>query len=1325
MLKDLNTEQLQAVKHETGPLLIVAGAGTGKTTAITKKLAYLILEKKVKPENILALTFTEKAAAEMEERVDKLMPYGYTDLWIETFHGFCDRILKDNALDVGLDPNYKLLTSAEQWMFIKSKIFDFDLKYYRPLGNPNSFISELIKHFSRAKDENILPEDYLKFVKKLSASAPAGASADKETIDKMSEVAKSYKKYQELMVAESQMDFGDLIIETLKLFKKRKNILKKYQKQFQYILVDEFQDTNFAQYQLLQLLAPPQNNLTVVGDDDQCLPPDSKIETKTGIKKINKIKKGELVLSAVGKGHTSYYQVNKVIKNKKNARFLNISTKNGNKITITDNHKMFCFVPLKSDKKYYYVYLMEKRNLGYRLGITNDLATRLRLERGADRIIGIKSFKSEIEARYYETLLSLKYQIPLTCFCFRPGVFMNKELLEKLYQEFDTYKNAERLAKDLKIDLSAHHFALDAVNRGSSLRIKIIIEQCYRKHVSKVRRGILFGPKISHSVIVETSDKKTIETLKKNGFNLRKARKNGFRFKYTDQDFQKVGQIALKLEKITGGILETRFEVGALNIKHRKALMMPAKNLLVGHFLPVLKKDNKEIIYDEIIDIKEKNKTSNVYDLEIEKTHNFIADNIVVHNSIYKFRGASVSNILQFQKDFPKSKKIVLTENYRSVQPILDLAYNSIQLNNPDRLEAKYKINKKLKSQIKSKSDLAINHIHKATYEQEAVDVIKNIINLKQKDKSTWSDFAILVRANSSAEIFINLLSSKKIPYQFIASRGLYSRPEIMDLISYLRVVANFYDNINFYRVLSLPIFKLNSEDIIRLVAYSRRKNLSIFDLACTPSRIVGLNKDSVEKFKVVVELVKKHAKLSLEKNAAEVLLDFLKTSGYLKYLQTNKDLEAEKKILNISLFFKRIQELQENKKLTVPEFIDQLDLMIEAGEDPSPIQLDEGPDSIKILTIHSSKGLEFDNVFVVNMVEGKFPSRNRKDLIELPEKLIKEQLPDSNSNIQEERRLFYVAMTRAKKRLFFTSANDYGGKRKKKISRFLVEIKKHFDKNSAFSALDSACFRDNNILTQNNAEPNAENAKKKIRYSLPSKFSYTQLKAFETCPHQYRFRHIIGLPSSGASSQSYGKTMHAVLQNFFADLQKGKSPTEKDLLSYYDSFWIDDFYQDKKHEQKRFEEGKKALQEFYKINNKNLKAPLFLEKGFNLRIKDTCLKGQIDRIDKLDDGTVEIVDYKTGKLPKNEKEVEKNEQLLIYSYACQKVLNLKPSKLSLYFIDQNKKYSAKQNSIKEEKIIQKVQELIAKIKESEFIAKPGFACKFCDYKDICEHAKH
>jgi len=162
ILEKLNKAQKQAVTHENGPLLIVAGAGTGKTTVLINRLAYLIMEKKVPTEEILLLTFTEKAAGEMEERADKILPYGYVDLWINTFHGFGERLLREHALDIGLSANFKLLTQTEQWVLIKKNLAAFDLDYYKPLGNPTKFISELIRHFSRLKDENITAAEYLK-----------------------------------------------------------------------------------------------------------------------------------------------------------------------------------------------------------------------------------------------------------------------------------------------------------------------------------------------------------------------------------------------------------------------------------------------------------------------------------------------------------------------------------------------------------------------------------------------------------------------------------------------------------------------------------------------------------------------------------------------------------------------------------------------------------------------------------------------------------------------------------------------------------------------------------------------------------------------------------------------------------------------------------------------------------------------------------------------------------------------------------------------------------------------------------------------------------
>src|SRR3989344_1553404 len=273
LLDDLNNEQKAAVTHREGPLLIVAGAGTGKTTVITRRIAYLI-EQGAKPEEILAMAFGEKAALEMEERVDQLLPYGYYNLQISTFHSFGEKFIKEHGLEVGL-PDFKVLDEAGQWLLVRNNLEKFELDHYRPLGNPTKFIKALVSHFSRLKDEEILPEEYLKYAEgaKLNQDSADFISGDDvaEEAMRLNEVANAYHVYQKLLFENSALDFGDLILQTLKLFKTRPAVLKRYQERFQYILVDEFQDTNYSQYELIKLLAAPKNNFTVVGDDDQSI----------------------------------------------------------------------------------------------------------------------------------------------------------------------------------------------------------------------------------------------------------------------------------------------------------------------------------------------------------------------------------------------------------------------------------------------------------------------------------------------------------------------------------------------------------------------------------------------------------------------------------------------------------------------------------------------------------------------------------------------------------------------------------------------------------------------------------------------------------------------------------------------------------------------------------------------------------------------------------------------------------------------------------------------------------------------------------------------
>src|ERR1035437_9443214 len=219
----LDLHQQRAVKHGVGPLLIIAGAGTGKTTVITERIKFLVIKKKVEPSSILALTFTEKAAKEMTDRIDRAMPYGYTQMWISTFHAFCDRILRNESINIGLNPSYKLMTQAESILFLRQNLFKFELNYFRPLGNPNKFLEALIQHFSRLKDEDISPDEYSKFVKN-----DKKLKTNPEEYRKYLELAGTYTTYEALKAKEGVMDFSDLISNTLKLFRTRINILREY-----------------------------------------------------------------------------------------------------------------------------------------------------------------------------------------------------------------------------------------------------------------------------------------------------------------------------------------------------------------------------------------------------------------------------------------------------------------------------------------------------------------------------------------------------------------------------------------------------------------------------------------------------------------------------------------------------------------------------------------------------------------------------------------------------------------------------------------------------------------------------------------------------------------------------------------------------------------------------------------------------------------------------------------------------------------------------------------------------------------------------------------
>jgi len=446
-------------------------------------------------------------------------------------------------------------------------------------------------------------------------------------------------------------------------------------------------------------------------------------------------------------------------------------------------------------------------------------------------------------------------------------------------------------------------------------------------------------------------------------------------------------------------------------------------------------------------------------------------------------------------------------------------------------------------------------------------------------------------------------------------------------------------------------------------------------------------------------------------------------------------------KIDQLNQFYKKVKTFEEAAvEPALKNFMEEMNLELESGEE-GKLEFDpeQGPDMIKVMTIHGAKGLEFKYVFIANMVDKRFPTIERKDPIELPDALIKDIKPKGDIHLQEERRLCYVAMTRAKKELYFTSADDYGGQRNKKLSRFLSEMN--------YRAEDGGALSEKNGLLAEKLKP-AERLKKKIEPQyLPEHFSYSQLAAFEKCPLQYKFGFILKVSTRGKAVFSFGKTMHNTLHDFLKLMNEDKKPEQENLFGekpikktnkrdkgfvqlekLYEKNWIDEWYADQNQKDDYYKLGKEIIKEFYKKFEKEpprilkVNNQVALEMPFNLKIGEHTLYGVIDRIDEGKDGVV-IIDYKTGR-SKDKLDFEAKEQLLIYQIAAEEVLHLKPKQLAYYYLEDGKlaSFLGSEKDIAAQKA--KITDEIEKIRNSQFDPTPGWQCQYCDFKDICDYAQ-
>ena len=269
-LDGLNRSQSAAVTHPDGPLIVVAGAGTGKTRTLTSRFAWLV-EQGLAPDEILALTFSAPAAAEMRERLESLLEAPYEELHVATFHAFCSRLLQDEALDAGLNPFFSTVTPADRLALLLERIGELTIRHHEIRGNPAPLLASFVSRIDRLKDEMVSCEDYRAWAERLVEEAVGKGDASRATAARELEFAGIYADHDRLLADCGALDFGDLIVRAFRLLHDKPHVRERVARRFRHVLVDEYQDTNFAQGMLLRLLVEERGNVTVVGDDDQAI----------------------------------------------------------------------------------------------------------------------------------------------------------------------------------------------------------------------------------------------------------------------------------------------------------------------------------------------------------------------------------------------------------------------------------------------------------------------------------------------------------------------------------------------------------------------------------------------------------------------------------------------------------------------------------------------------------------------------------------------------------------------------------------------------------------------------------------------------------------------------------------------------------------------------------------------------------------------------------------------------------------------------------------------------------------------------------------------
>jgi DNA helicase-2/ATP-dependent DNA helicase PcrA len=706
--------------------------------------------------------------------------------------------------------------------------------------------------------------------------------------------------------------------------------------------------------------------------------------------------------------------------------------------------------------------------------------------------------------------------------------------------------------------------------------------------------------------------------------------------------------------------------------------------------------------------------------------------NIVVvgdnDQAIYRFRGASFGSFKLFLQRFAGWKegqdstklRVLLQENYRSTPNILRVATQAISHN-----ETSADFPQKVLNASKNEGEKV--RIVELAGQQEEASWVAGEMERGHTAGRRWRDFAVLYRQHAHRDLLVEELTRRKVPF-VISNLSILDHPLVRDVLCYLRLIAHPYDDVACARVLAAPAWGLKPPDIVRLAERARKERKAIYDVLQLPQGELPFDA-SPAALETLLEFLGEQRKTMKRRTAREILSDL---TEWLEIAQRASG-QDRKYVQRLAEFVTEWEPKSETRQLA--EFLEYLDYYRQANCVIS-LNDDEAPgDAVQLMTVHGAKGLEFPQVFVLRVNSRAFPVSDRKPLFEFPLELMKEELPEGDYHTQEERRLFYVALTRAEDRLTLTTITEKKGKVPLFIEDILMDAQtKRRDLMHIAPSVTIAGGEDEFAAsTEAEAQLFPASGPAKIfsrvakwaetycpEISEPLKLSPSSVMGYRSCPQQFLFQKLWSIEGQARATLTFGRVVHSTIRRAMTELKKGNLLRFEVVQQIYENEWSALGFEDDYQEQEYKKDGLEQLRTFHAAVSKALPEILEQEKGFELDLENNVtVKGRIDQINSLGRKDVEIVDYKTGK-PRKDSEAKKDLQLSIYAIAVKEILELNPVRLVFHYLQNNERQETTRDAKQLAEAQAMVQEAAAEIRAGEFAAKPGFHCRSCSYEPIC-----